>query len=682
MTEDLIRILDGTTFVVSDNSGDMEASPTFPTGLFSFDTRFLSTWKLSVNGERLRMLSVDETQYYEVVFFLVPGAPTHYVDAKVSVIRRRSIGGSFDEQLTVLNHREEAVDLAIRLDAGTDFADLFEIKDTRHEKGTTSIHVEDGRLRLTYERETFRRETIISSTEPAEIDELGLTFNVHLGPHATWDTGLHVETIGPDGRDIRASLQRRPGRARPEMRQDLDQWISDAPSLGCECEPLVSAYRRSLVDLAALRFPPLIHRTRSLPAAGLPWFMAMFGRDSIFTSLQALPFIPALAATTLQALSDAQGSKLDDFRDEEPGKIPHELRYGESAAFEELPHTPYFGSADATALWVILLDEYERWTGDVRLVKRLECCARGALNWIDEYGDLLGNGYVAYQRRNEQTGLENQCWKDSWDSISYHDGRLPALPRATCELQGYAYDAKLRGARLARQFWNDPQYADKLERDADDLKRRFNRDYWIEDGGYYALALDPDGRQVDALSSNIGHLLWSGIVEPSRARKIADHLLGPRLFSGWGIRTLAEGEARYNPVGYHVGTVWPFDNSFIAWGLRRYNLREEAGLIADGMISAAKYFNGRLPEAFGGYDRSLTQYPVQYPTACSPQASSTGATLLLMRTMLGMEPEGDHLVLEPALPKGMGRIELLDVPGRWGRTDAFGRERIDVQGGR
>ena len=329
-------------------------------------------------------------------------------------------------------------------------------------------------------------------------------------------------------------------------------------------------YRRSLADLAALRFMPLTAGGHALPAAGLPWFMAIFGRDSILTSLQTLPFTPDLAATTLRLLALTQGNVLDDFREEEPGKILHELRYGETTGFEEQPHSPYYGSADSTPLYVILLDEYERWTGDAATVRLFETVRGAALHWIDEYGDLMGDGYVWYQRRNEATGLENQCWKDSWDSISFRDGRLPGLPRATCELQGYAYDAKIRGARLARQFWNDPDYADRLEREAAELKQRFNRDFWVTDGEYYALALDGDGGQVDALSSNIGHLLWSGIVEESRAAKIAEHLLGPRLFSGWGVRTLAEGQGRYNPIGYHVGTVWPFDNAFIAWGLRRY----------------------------------------------------------------------------------------------------------------
>jgi len=462
------------------------------------------------------------------------------------------------------------------------------------------------------------------------------------------------------------------------MEANLNRWLAEAPKLECDWDALRETYRRSLVDLAALRFSPPILGQRSLPAAGLPWFMTLFGRDSIFTSLQALPFTSELAATTLLALGDWQGSRLDDFRDEDPGRILHEMRYGEMTAFEERPHSPYYGAADATMLYVVLLDEYERWTGDRKLVRDLEQQARAALAWIDDYADLMDNGYVSYQRRNEDTGLENQCWKDSWDSISYRNGEIPGFPRATCELQGYAYDAKVRGARLARLVWKDQAYADKLEHEAADLKRRFNRDFWVEDGEYFALALDSEGKQVDALSSNNGHLLWSGIVDKTKAKAVAQNLMGPRLFSGWGIRTLAEGEGRYNPIGYHVGTVWPFDSSFVAWGLQRYGFKNEAAQIAAGILDAAECFQGRLPEAFGGYPRSLTKYPVQYPTACSPQAWSTGAPLLLIRTMLGLEPLGEHLVIDPALPAGIGRLELLDIPGRWGRIDAFGRGRVPV----
>jgi glycogen debranching enzyme len=683
MSENLVKILDGNTFVVSDDRGDIEASLTDPTGLFASDTRFLSRWVLTLDGHRLNALSTDDLEYFETRFFLVPGTGTVYVDAKLSVIRRRAVADGFEETLTILNHDSEPVELTVRIEAAADFADLFEVKDALQKQGKYFIQVLPDRLVLGYERETYKRHTIITASGKPKFDEHGLMFQAKIPGHGTWATEIEVVPVmlAESGREIGPIAEQRRERHR-HMREDLDQWLQAAPKLAGESDALKATYKRSLVDLAALRFSPLTSGGRSLPAAGLPWFMTMFGRDSIFTSLQALPFTPELAATTLRELGARQGSRVDDFRDEDPGRILHEMRYGEMTAFEERPHSPYYGNVDATPLFVVLLDEYERWTGDTKLVKLLENEAREAIRWIDEYADLLGTGYIAYKRRNEQTGLENQCWKDSWDSISYRDGRLPAFPRATCELQGYAYDAKMRAARLARLVWHDPDYAERLETEAAQLKERFNRDYWVEDGQYYALALDPDGRQVDALSSNIGHLLWSGIADDTKAKAVVRHLLGPQLFSGWGVRTLAEGEARYNPIGYHVGTVWPFDNSFIAWGLRRYGFKEEAARIAAGILDAAEFFDGRLPEAFGGYPRELTKYPVQYPTACSPQAWSTGAPLLFLRTMLGLEPIGEQLVVDPALPHDLGRVELLDIPGRWGHVDAFGRPRTEAEAGR
>jgi glycogen debranching enzyme len=678
MSDGLVKILDGNTFVVSDDRGDIEASLTDPTGLFSFDTRFLSKWVLTINGQRLNALSTDDLQYFETRFFLVPGTGTVYVDAKLSVIRQRAVAQGFSEQLTILNHEEKPVDLTIRVEAGSDFADLFEVKDALEKKGAYKTSARDGQLVLKYVRDSFGRATVISSSVPARVDKAGLTFKTRIEPHGSWETRLDVVATAPPGGKPGNGRGDGPERRRRGMAADLDRWLAGAPRLESDSDALKATYRRSLVDLAALRFSPPIAGNRSLPAAGLPWFMTMFGRDSILTSLQALPFTPELAATTLRALGEWQGTRVDDFRDEDPGRILHEMRYGELAAFEERPHTPYYGNADATPLFVVLLDEYERWSGDRKLVRDLEHEARAALNWIDEYADLQGNGYISYKRRNEETGLENQCWKDSWDSISFRDGRLPGFPRATCELQGYAYDAKKRGARLARLVWKDEELAQRLDKDAADLKRRFNRDFWVEDDEYFALALDENGDQVDSLTSNNGHLLWSGIVEKAKAKAVVRHLMGPRLFSGWGVRTLAEGEGRYNPIGYHVGTVWPFDCSFIAWGLRRYGFKEEAARIAAGILDAAEFFDGRLPEAFGGYERSVTRYPVQYPTACSPQAWSTGAPLLLLRTMLGLEPTGEHLLVDPALPSGIGRVELLDIPGRWGRMDAFGRGRVDV----
>jgi glycogen debranching enzyme len=674
---DLIQILEGNTFVVSDEAGDIEASLTDPTGLFSFDVRHLSRWVLTVGGQRLNVLSTDDLQYFQARFFLVPGTGTVYVDAKISVLRLREVSDGFHEELRVLNHQSEPTNLVLRIDAASDFADLFEVKDALAKKGSYRARIADGSLVLEYQRETYIRQTWISSTSPAVLDEHGLSFAITVPAHGEWSTELNVVVAAAHGPEV-AKAPAGPRRVRRDMARGLEKWLRQAPTLRADWQPLERIYRRCLTDLAALRFSTLTMPGRALPAAGLPWFMTIFGRDSIFTSLQALPFTSELAATTLLALAERQGTRIDDFRDEDPGRIPHEVRYGELTAFEERPHSPYYGCADATPLYVVLLDEYERWTGDTRLVRDLEHAARAALSWIDEYADLQGNGYVCYQRRNEQTGLENQCWKDSWDSICYRNGDLPGFPRATCELQGYAYDAKVRGARLARLAWKDEALADRLDKEAADLKRRFNRDFWVADGEYYAVALDTDGRRVDSLTSNIGHLLWSGIADKSKARAIARHLMSEPMFSGWGVRTLAAGQARYNPIGYHVGTVWPFDNSFIAWGLRRYGFKEEAASIVAGILEAAEVFNGRLPEALGGYPRGQTRYPVRYPTACSPQAWSTGAPLLLLRVGLGLEPQGDHLAVDPALPRRLGNLELLDLPGRWKRVDAFGRGRVDT----
>jgi glycogen debranching enzyme len=483
-----------------------------------------------MNGEPVSSLSVDDLQYFEARFFLVPGYPAHRDDATVSIIRRRTLGGSLDEKLTVINHDGQPVDLVVRLEVGSDFADLPEVKDSRPKRGKIQVSVEDGRLRLSYTRDAFRRDTVVSSSEPARVDNQGLTFEIRVEPHEQWVTVLHVETLVHPGvtpePQFGTSMLEYQIKGRARKLEEFDQWISTMPRLVCDCPPLEGAYRRSLTNLAALRYNPA-GWPDTLLAAGLPWFMAPFGRDAALTSIQVLPFAPEIARSALRALARSQGTKLDDFREEEPGKMVHELRYGESAAFEERPQHPYFGAVDIPPLFVVLLDEYERWTGDTETVQYLEPEARAALRWLDTYADIVGDGYVWYMRRNEETGLENQCWKDSWNSISYRDGRIPDLPRATCEAQGYAYDARRPAGRLARQFWQDPAYADHLERQATDLKERFNRDYWVEDGQYYALARDADGGQVDALSSNIGHLLWSGIVDPPRATHVARHLLGP-----------------------------------------------------------------------------------------------------------------------------------------------------------
>jgi glycogen debranching enzyme len=677
MTSDTVSILDGNTFVVSDRRGDIEATPTDTHGLFLNDTRFLSRWVLTVNGRRPNVLSTDDLDYFRVQFFQALATGTVYVDSHLSVVRQRAVGDGFHDDITIINHDKEPVDVEVRFEAAADFADLFEVKDQLKKKGELYDKVDGDHLVLGYRRENFHRETRISSSAPAAIEKDALVFRMRLAPHSHWSTAIDVAAVlRPDRmEEAKSKYQTGQTQAKPALEQSLDEWIAGAPKLSCSWNPLEYTYRRSLVDLAALRFRSFL-APGSLPAAGLPWFMAVFGRDSILTSFQALPYTSELAATTLQTLALFQGQLDDPFRDEEPGKILHELRLGELTAFEERPHSPYYGASDVTALFLVLLEEYERWTGDQALVRSLETEARAAVDWIDRYGDRDGDGYVEYERRNPQTGLENQCWKDSWDSIAFADGTLAPTPRATCEIQGYVYDAKHRMARIAREIYNDPAWADRLEREAQDLKRRFNRDFWIPERGFFALALDGKKRKVDSLTSNIGHLLWSGIADVDKAERCVRHLMSDALFSGWGVRTMATTEGSYNPIGYHVGTVWPHDNSIIAWGMRAYGYRNEPARIARAMLEAAELFHHRLPEAFGGYPRKATKYPVEYPTACSPQAWATGAPLLFIRALLGLDSDGHHLIIDPAVPEPLGRLELLDIPGRWGRIDAFGRARL------
>ncbi|NES14868.1 MULTISPECIES: glycogen debranching N-terminal domain-containing protein [Micromonospora] len=676
MKQELLHILAGNSFAMGDAQGDMEVNPYAPIGLWSFDTRFVSHWVLTVDGERLHALSRDELASFETRFVLVPGTATHYVDATASVIRHRSIDDSFNERITLLNHSSEPAEFTVRMEIGSDFADTAEIRQPAPRRPTVTADSVRRQLRLRYQRERFIRETLVTSTEPVEVDARGMTFRVRVAPNGEWHTDLHVVTIiqGAGGRDLRSGLETHRQHVRRDMRADLARWLDRAPQLVADRGSLGPAYTQALTDLAALRYLPLAYRER-VPVGGLPWAMALYGRDAMITCLQTLPFTPELTPATLRLLALLQGGRLDDFHDEEPGKILAELRYGEAAAFGEQPTAVYYGAADTTPLFVVLLDEYERWTGDVELVRQLRHPARMALDWIDEYGDLCGDGYLRYQPRNRVNGVANQTWRNSPEAIVDRYGHEPAFPRATCELQGYAYDAKLRGARLARKFWDDPAYADRLEAEAARLRERFNRDFWLPHREYYAFALTPDGAPVDALTSGLGHLLFTGIVEPERADAVAAHLCGPDLFSGWGVRTYADRQRPYNPVGAHLGAVWPSDNALIAAGLRRYGYDREAAQIAAGMFGVVETLDGSVPEVIAGYPRTVTKYPVQLPAAGRPQSWASGGLLMLLATMLGLRPCGDNLLVDPAIPEGYGRIELLDVPGRWGRADSFGRAR-------
>jgi glycogen debranching enzyme len=667
-----ISILDGSTFLVSSENGDIQAGPNQPEGLFYKDTRHLSLWKLTVNNMGLDVLSTDTIEYYFAQFFCVPPTGTIYQNPTLSIVRRRLVGEGFVEEVAVVNHSngEQAVELDLR--AGADFADLFEIKDALAKKGEYYGQLKNDQLVLGYKRGSFVRETVIApSVAPTELSEGRLLFRFTLPAKGAWVLELQVKPVTGNEEHVPKFATSAGGN---RLREDLSQWVKAAPTLTAYPDHLRQLYMRSLVDIAALRFRPETMPEHSIPAAGLPWFMAMFGRDSIITSYQALPFVPALAATTLRALASRQGTVQDDFREEEPGKILHELRFGELTHFKERPQSPYYGTSDATPLFLVLLDEYERWTGDTELVRLLEPNARAALDWIDKFGDGDGDGYIEYQRKTD-LGLENQCWKDSWNSVLFADGSIASTPRALCEIQGYAYDAKVRCSRLAREVWRDPELAARLERDASQIKERFNRDFFIPERGFFALALDGKKKKVDSLTSNIGHLLWSGIVDDDKAPILVKHLMSPELFSGWGVRTMATTESGYNPIEYHNGTVWPHDNSIIAAGLARYGFREEAGRIISGIVLASVFFRYRLPEVFAGYDREKTRFPVRYPTASSPQAWAAGAPLLGIRTLLGMEPRGETLTSNPVLPAWIGTLALEDIPGRWGKARVVAEQK-------
>jgi glycogen debranching enzyme len=639
LSERTLSVLDGSTFVVSDRLGDIRDDGGRDHGFFCQDTRFVSRWVLSVSQQPLLLLGLDQQEHFAAQFFLTPSVGPE-TEAPCSVMRRRLIDHVWMEEISVINHRHESTTIAVTLEFDTDFADLFEVKDGTVSARTITSQQDDCSLTLSYEREGFRRSVTIASSVPAAVGRKGFTYSPLLASGEQWSTTF---TITPDAEQSTVAFGRRRARddldaMRASKSIELNQWLARAPALVASDPALLRTYRASLSDLGALRLPPDISKGATLPAAGLPWFMALFGRDSLIASFQALPYLPELAATTLRVLAAAQADDRDDFHEREPGKILHELRFGELTARNERPYSPYFGSADATPLFLILLDEYHRWSGDDDLVRALEPNARAALAWIEDSGDADGDGYVEYSRRNSATGLVNQCWKDSWNAIQFADGTIPRGPIATCEIQGYVYDARSRAARLAREVWGDRAFAERLELQARELRASFHDDFWMPERGCHAVALDGDKRPVDSLTSNIGHLLWSGLLNEREAATTADRLLESELYSGWGVRTLGAGEAGYNPLGYHTGTVWPHENSLIVAGLARYGHREQAATIAAAMLSAAPHFEHRLPEVFAGYPATVTSVPVAYPTASRPQAWAAGTPLQLLTTLLDLQP--------------------------------------------
>jgi glycogen debranching enzyme len=666
---DAIAILEGRTFMFSDSLGDVP--PGSVGGLVHDDTRFLSRWELRLNGRRLALLKSRTVDYYSAAFFVanqdLPGLRANCLSGR----RLRFVGSGMLEQFEFTNSTPEPIRFELRLACGADFADLFEIRTVVRDRTANTITKHGRRLlQFRYEVPEFLAETTVNverseilegaaerfvSKLPPRIEGDEVIWEVELPPRNLFVTRLSVsmrlnyEFFEPEHRDF--------GEPQAPVAGPLTDWLERVPAFESDNALLTSVFDQSVVDLAALRITgELLGESYVLPAAGLPWFMTLFGRDTLITALQTLWVGPELSRGALHLLGVLQGVRIDDFRDEEPGKILHEVRNGELTLRGEKPHSPYYGTADATPLWLILLSEYWRSTGEDAFVLGRWTNVLAALDWIGRYGDRDGDGYVEYRTRSSQ-GLGNQCWKDSWDGIQFADGRIPYLPIATCEIQGYVYDAKLRVAELARKLVGDEELAARLEREAAGLYQSFNRDFWSDErGGYYIVGLDGDKRPIDSMTSNMGHLLWSGIVPGERARVVADHLMSDRMFSGWGVRTLSADDRGFNPVGYHVGTIWPHDNAIIALGLVRYGLRDQANRIVLHQLEAASFSGFRLPEALAGFDRWVGRFPVPYPTACSPQAWATGAPFAFVKAMLGLDARSGEIHLDPQVPKEIGRL--------------------------
>ena len=670
-----LTLLDGSTFVVCDERGDLGADAP-ASGFFAADTRFLSRSVLTIDGQRGEPISFEQRAPHVGVFDL-------RWPSGLEVRRELFVGGGLEETVTVSNRSEREVNAVLALEFASDFADIFAVKRVEDLGAPGTSEVAPSRPEhwkepgtVEFADDGFPARTLVHlAPPPDEADGGAATCRLRLGPGEEWQLVVAVQWILNGTPELDAAAF---GRSLQEDRRERDAslaaWRRSAPKLEAPSElGLERMWKHSLADLAALRLRWA--GSEMVPAAGLPWFMTLFGRDTLITSFQELLLGPGPAAAALRALADDQAEVDDPERDAEPGKIVHELRRGKTA----LVWTDrYYGTVDATPLFLVLLSELWRWSGDDAIVRELEQAARKALGWIDSYGDRDGDGFVEYFRRGSH-GIDNQNWKDSWNSMVFHDGSLAQAPIAPVEVQGYVYDAKLRVAELARRVWGDEETAARLEREAGELRDRFNVVFWLEERGWYALGLDRDKRPVDALASNMGHLLWSGIVPVERVAQVAQRLTSGPLWSGWGVRTLAADEPAFDAVEYHNGTVWPHDNSLIALGLAQAGRRAEASQIVRAHLDAAPFFEYRLPEHFAGFERSDPEAPGAVPSSTRPQAWAAGTPLLFLRAELGLEPDPDARALrvtDAELPAWIEGLTLEGVP-------AFGRRwRVHVDNGR
>ena len=636
-----VTLIEGADFVLSARNGDLR--PGSAHGLFMLDSRFLSTFELRLDGRSIEPLGVAVEDPSSATFF-------GRVDGSLVVLRRRSVCRGLTEEVVVRNHGPAERTVAVEITVDADFADLFQVKENRVERDGWYGREADGTtMRLGHRRDGLEREAAVRF-EGASLRGGRGTWSVTIAAGGEWTSTIEVG----------AAVNGEPVPRDPTRR--FEAWETAVPRVEADDASLVRAVRRSARDLGGLRIFDPEHPERPVVAAGAPWFMSPFGRDSLLTAWMALAVDPELAIGVLETLARFQGQRTDPSTEEQPGRILHEMRFSNAASLSLGGGHVYYGSVDATPLLVMLLGELRRWGLGRELVERLLPHADRALEWLVESGDLDGDGYVEYQRSTE-TGLANQGWKDSWDGIRYGDGRVAEAPLALSEVQGYAYAAFLARAHFAEEMGDDATRREWRQRAAA-LRAAFNRDFWLPERGFFAVALDGEKRPVDSLASNQGHCLWTGIVDEDKAGAVADALLSPAMFSGWGVRTLAADEPAYNPVSYHCGSIWPHDNALLAAGLVRYGYVDHAHRIIRGILDVADANQGRLPELFAGVDRDELGVPAAYPTSCSPQAWAAATPLFFLRLLLRLDPWLPHgqLHLAPAFPEWLGRLRVEGVP--------------------
>ena len=663
-----ISIHHGQTVLICEPDGQIE----WPSdrGLYFMDTRVLSAWAIYANGEPWDLLNGGAITYDAARVYLTnreiateDGAiPPRTLGLTIS----RAVSGGVHEDLDVTNNGRKRVRFQLEIASRSDFADIFEVKSgriVRRGRITTEWSEAHQQLRTTYRNGDFTRALTVAPLQEKAVHANGrLSFEVALEPGAAWHCCL-LYTLTDGDRHV-AGPQACIGQAHKSRHAEtLAAWLRTVLKVRTSNEEFYRLYRQALEDMAALRLPMAeTDHMVFLPAAGLPWFVAPFGRDSLIVSLQNLLIYPEFARGTLDILGSLQAKEEDAYRDAEPGKILHEMRYGELAHFKLIPHTPYYGTADATPLYLIALHATWRATGDRALLEQHLETAEGCLSWIDNWGDRDGDGFQEYQTRSP-AGYENMAWKDSGDSVMYPDGSLVKGPKALCELQGYVYDAWLRMAQVFDAL-DKPERAAALREKAAALFQRFNEAFWDDEFGFYAYALDGDKRKVLTVASNAGHCLWSGIVPPERARKVVERLMAPDMWSGWGIRTLSAQNPAFNPYNYQTGSVWPHDNSIIALGFKRYGFGVEAARIARDISDAGSHFMAnQLPELYTTLERDETTFPVQYVGANVPQAWAAGSVFFLLQAILGIWPDAPHgkLCLDPLLPPWLPDITISDL---------------------